>query len=60
MRKKLKKQWKMEAELRLANDGNMPTVGKSECGIKIYSEEDLKIGKGGNTRLCPIDCNCCF
>jgi hypothetical protein len=60
MRKKLKKQWKMEAELRQANDGNMPATNKTEGGIKIYSEEELNIGKGGNTKLCPIDCSCCF
>jgi hypothetical protein len=29
-------------------------------GLKIYTENDLKIGKGGNTELCPFDCDCCF
>lgn len=31
-----------------------------ENGLKIYNEEQLKIGQGGNTPKCPIDCDCCF
>eukprot|EP01027_Heterolobosea_sp_BB2_P015987 GEZU01022825.1.p1 GENE.GEZU01022825.1~~GEZU01022825.1.p1 ORF type:complete len:136 (-),score=62.23 GEZU01022825.1:139-546(-) len=29
-------------------------------GLPIYTEEELKIGKGGGTPLCPFDCDCCF
>lgn len=29
-------------------------------GLPIYTMEELNIGKGGNTDLCPFDCNCCF
>ncbi|KAI5166605.1 hypothetical protein NEIG_02030 [Nematocida sp. ERTm5] len=29
-------------------------------GYKIYTHEELNIGKGGNTSKCPIDCDCCF
>ncbi|EHY66030.1 hypothetical protein NEAUS04_2245 [Nematocida ausubeli] len=29
-------------------------------GYKIYTQEELKIGRGGNTPNCPIDCDCCF
>ncbi|KAH9385608.1 uncharacterized protein NEMAJ01_0504 [Nematocida major] len=29
-------------------------------GYKIYTQEELNIGKGGLTDKCPIDCNCCF
>jgi hypothetical protein len=50
----------MEQKLRAANEGEIPSTKKVEGGIKIYSEEDLNIGKGGNTPLCPIDCKCCF
>lgn len=32
----------------------------TEDGYKIYTEDELKIGKGGLTENCPIDCNCCF
>eukprot|EP01092_Planopodium_desertum_P001475 TRINITY_DN1215_c0_g1_i3.p1 TRINITY_DN1215_c0_g1~~TRINITY_DN1215_c0_g1_i3.p1 ORF type:complete len:210 (-),score=9.22 TRINITY_DN1215_c0_g1_i3:76-669(-) len=32
----------------------------TEEGYKIYSAEELKIGKGGETDLCPFDCECCF
>lgn len=29
-------------------------------GLPIYTEEQLKLGTGGNTPLCPFDCDCCF
>ena len=29
-------------------------------GLPIYTEEELNIGKGGLTELCPFDCTCCF
>jgi hypothetical protein len=29
-------------------------------GLPIYTEEELNIGKGGGTPLCPFDCDCCF
>lgn len=32
----------------------------TEEGFRIYSTEELNIGKGGDTADCPIDCNCCF
>eukprot|EP01016_Furgasonia_blochmanni_P042990 TRINITY_DN5775_c0_g1_i4.p1 TRINITY_DN5775_c0_g1~~TRINITY_DN5775_c0_g1_i4.p1 ORF type:complete len:168 (+),score=19.24 TRINITY_DN5775_c0_g1_i4:447-950(+) len=32
----------------------------TEEGYKIYSLEELNIGKGGGTSLCPFDCDCCF
>ena len=32
----------------------------TEEGWPIYTEEELKIGKGGDTALCPFDCECCF
>jgi hypothetical protein len=31
----------------------------TEDGLPIYTVEELGIGKGGNTPLCPIDCDCC-
>ena len=32
-----------------------------DSGLPIYSIDALKIGRGaGNTKDCPIDCNCCF
>mmetsp|Transcript_12421 Transcript_12421/g.10346 ORF Transcript_12421/g.10346 Transcript_12421/m.10346 type:complete len:134 (-) Transcript_12421:35-436(-) len=33
---------------------------RTEEGYKIYSEEELRIGQGGNTPDCPFDCWCCF
>lgn len=33
---------------------------KNKDGLNMYTQDELKIGKGGNTALCPIDCQCCF
>lgn len=32
----------------------------TEEGYKIYSVDELNIGRGGGTELCPFDCDCCF
>ncbi|QSL64780.1 hypothetical protein MERGE_002082 [Pneumocystis wakefieldiae] len=32
---------------------------KTEEGFTIYNEEELNIGKGKNTPMCPFDCKCC-
>ncbi len=38
------------------NDGR-----KCVDGVKVYSEEELKLNSnGGDTEDCPFDCNCCF
>lgn len=29
-------------------------------GLKVYTEAELRIGRGGNSPDCPFDCNCCF
>ncbi|KAF4690776.1 hypothetical protein FOZ60_016862 [Perkinsus olseni] len=36
------------------------TGSEPRKGYKIYTEEELKIGQGGNTPDCPFDCWCCF
>ncbi|BGP33405.1 hypothetical protein JCM10296v2_005205 [Rhodotorula toruloides] len=33
---------------------------RTEDGLPIYSEAELKIGFGGDTPLCPFDCDCCY
>ncbi|KAK9904167.1 hypothetical protein WJX75_005718 [Coccomyxa subellipsoidea] len=33
---------------------------KDADGFTIYTEDELKVGKGGKTPLCPFDCECCF
>lgn len=34
---------------------------KTIDGLKIYTEEELGLNiPGGDTELCPFDCNCCF
>lgn len=32
----------------------------TEEGYRIFEEDELGIDKGGNTKLCPFDCDCCF
>ena len=29
-------------------------------GLNVYKAHDLGLGHGGNTPLCPFDCQCCF
>ncbi|GAA6028584.1 hypothetical protein JCM8097_007294 [Rhodosporidiobolus ruineniae] len=36
------------------------TRRKTDDGLPIFSESELKIGLGGDTELCPFDCQCCF
>ncbi|GAA6058962.1 hypothetical protein JCM10212_001672 [Sporobolomyces blumeae] len=36
------------------------TRKKTEDGLPIYDTSELKIGLGGDTELCPFDCECCF
>jgi hypothetical protein len=34
---------------------------KTEDGLNVYNTEELSIGlDGGDTDLCPFDCQCCF
>ncbi len=39
---------------------NSNNVDFTEEGWKVYTPEELNIGKGGDTPECPFDCNCCF
>lgn len=41
--------------------GNSSQRARTEEGFLIYTEEELRIsGEGGDTPLCPFDCDCCF
>jgi hypothetical protein len=35
---------------------------RTDEGYQIYSEEELGLGNkgGGDTPLCPFDCDCCY
>ena len=36
-------------------------VGKrTSDGLTLYQEDELRIGQGGDTPLCPFDCDCCI
>lgn len=32
---------------------------RTEDGLRIFTAEELKLGQGGDTPLCPFDCDCC-
>lgn len=32
----------------------------TDDGLTVYTEEELKLGQGGDTSLCPFDCECCY
>ena len=40
------------------NEGN--TADFTEEGWRIYTPAELNLDKGGDTELCPFDCDCCF
>ncbi|KAG0330268.1 hypothetical protein BG004_002143 [Podila humilis] len=33
---------------------------RTDDGLRLFDIHDLGIGKGGDTDLCPFDCECCF
>ncbi|KAI5480871.1 DUF1764 family protein [Pseudohyphozyma bogoriensis] len=33
---------------------------RTEDGLPIFQISELRIGLGGDTELCPFDCQCCF
>lgn len=39
---------------------NQHAIKRTADGLRIYTEEELGIGKGGGTPDCPFDCSCCF
>lgn len=44
-----------------ADSRGTKTKRKTIDGLKIYTEEELGLNiPGGDTELCPFDCNCCF
>lgn len=54
IRKEIKKRKRAEMDAK-------PSRVDPETGLKIYTAESLRIGKGnGDTPQCPFDCDCCF
>jgi len=43
-----------------ASRSSKKTDRKQVDGVSVYTEEELNIGKGKDTDLCPFDCDCCF
>lgn len=40
--------------------GKLTASRRMEDGTPIFTWEEMKIGQGGDTDLCPFDCQCCF
>ncbi|KAI8800479.1 hypothetical protein BJ742DRAFT_841326 [Cladochytrium replicatum] len=41
--------------------GTRSSRGKTDDGYSLYSVDELKLSnQGGDTPLCPFDCECCF
>ena len=69
-REKKRKQMEFEAinAMKAVNGGlimvmewSIDPIGyDEESGLKVYRVDQLNIGKGGNTPLCPFDCDCCY
>eukprot|EP00918_Siedleckia_nematoides_P066023 GHVU01143594.1.p2 GENE.GHVU01143594.1~~GHVU01143594.1.p2 ORF type:complete len:128 (-),score=27.69 GHVU01143594.1:537-920(-) len=54
-KRKTKKPATIEEDLGLTEYDRKVT----EEGFKVYSLDELNIGRGGGTALCPFDCDCC-
>ena len=69
-KEKKRKQMEFEAinSMKAVNGGRIvsrewtldPIGYDEESGLKVYRVDQLNIGKGGNTPLCPFDCDCCY
>ncbi|KIO24705.1 hypothetical protein M407DRAFT_244371 [Tulasnella calospora MUT 4182] len=50
-----------DADLRFADSRGSGPRPRTEEGFLIYKEDELGMtGKGGDTPLCPFDCDCCY
>lgn len=42
-------------------EGKASQRARTEEGFPIYTEDELRMNcDGGDTPLCPFDCDCCF
>ncbi|TBU04578.1 DUF1764 domain-containing protein [Hamiltosporidium tvaerminnensis] len=57
--KEKKKNYKKQKDSENSNEDQNKSRFTSE-GLPLLSEEALHIGKGGKSKLCPFDCDCCF
>jgi len=56
-----KRKVEREAEQRFKDSRGSGSRRKTEEGFAIYKEDELGItAVGGDTPLCPFDCQCCF
>lgn len=47
-------------DMGFTKEGYAKKLKYTEEGYRIYTSEELKLGQGGGTDLCPFDCDCCF
>jgi len=47
-------------DMGFTREGGPKQRKKTEEGWNIYTEEELRLGGGGGTPLCPWDCQCCW
>ena len=60
-KKRREKSKKKERNLKMIRPDSPKPVRFTDDGLPIYTEESLKVGlSGGDTELCPFDCDCCF
>eukprot|EP01062_Namystynia_karyoxenos_P050968 TRINITY_DN39814_c0_g1_i1.p1 TRINITY_DN39814_c0_g1~~TRINITY_DN39814_c0_g1_i1.p1 ORF type:complete len:294 (+),score=79.56 TRINITY_DN39814_c0_g1_i1:56-937(+) len=45
--------------LDLRGEGRMSSKRRSKDGLPLVAADALNLGGGGNTALCPFDCDCC-
>ena len=50
-----------EDNFNFSDSRGLKTSGRKYIdGLPVYTADELGIGKGGDTKLCPFDCDCCF
>lgn len=59
IKKKSIKKDKTEKEKYISKNVKNQNRKFTEDGLPIYTEKELGLGKGGDTELCPFDCDCC-
>ncbi|KAG2368284.1 hypothetical protein BDR07DRAFT_1391649 [Suillus spraguei] len=60
-REKVHHETRKEDEDRFKNSRGSGPRRKTDDGFNIYKEDELGISNvGGDTPLCPFDCECCF
>jgi hypothetical protein len=49
-----------EDDFGFTRSSNLTSSNSYNGPVKMYQIEELNMGKGGDTELCPFDCDCCY